>query len=301
MPKEPALGRTRVELSPYEVAYLAGGAARVAEAATVNLVRRRVIHVGPRGRLSLVQPPDPGAELAGGHAPASGPAAAGVPDLGGARQESAEAADAMVDRLILGLIGVYHGPYLRQLRRRSRNWQVVAAISAALAADGLTMTRRYRLLMRLAALVLLTADAGAVAGLAARWIEPGPGWILLLAIGIAAAGGLLTLSARRTSRAGRERLANTRSLTRHMLDCLGPTPAPDASEAAVADGQEGRAWPAIDARDVAAVALTGMSAIKDRDLRARLLQRPPQGPISRDTLAADMGLTNDARGAGWPV
>jgi hypothetical protein len=44
-----------------------------------------------------------------------------------------------------------------------------------------------------------------------------------------------------------------------------------------------------------------MPAINDRELRARLLKRPPAGPIPRDTLAAEMGLTGNAQGAGWPV
>ena len=44
------LSRTRADLSPYEVAYLAGGAARVADTATVNLLRQGLIHVGSLGQ-----------------------------------------------------------------------------------------------------------------------------------------------------------------------------------------------------------------------------------------------------------
>ncbi len=176
----------------------------------------------------------------------------------------------------------------------------MADINAALATAGLATTRRYRRLMRLLVLLLFMAGAGTGAALAARWIEPGAGWIPLLAIWAAALGGLIRLSARSATRAGRRQLADTKPVMRHMLEYLGPEPALDTSEAEAAVGQD-QPWPALDAHDVAGVALAGVPAIKDRELRARLLKRPPAGPVPRDTLAADMGLTRDARGAGWPV
>lgn len=96
-------------------------------------------------------------------------------------------------------------------------------------------------------------------------------------------------------------MSRTRAdLSLHLLEYLGPTPARDTTGAEPGGGQD-QPWPALNSRDVAGVALMGAAAIEDRELQARLLKRPPAGPIPSDTLAAEMGLTGSARGAGWPV
>ena len=212
---------------------------------------------------------------------------------------NAAAEDGNVDRLVLGLVRVYPVPYLRVLRRRSKHWRVVADINAALAAAGLATTRRHTVALSgcwrsccswsARAAVPLWPPAGS---------SPGPGGFRCSRSGLRpwAASSGCPLDVPRGP--GGQQLANSRPVTRHLLEYLGPTPASDPGEAEAAAGRD-QPWPALSSHDVAGVAVTGVSAIKDSELRARLLKRPPAGGIPPDTRAAEMGLTRDARGAGW--
>ena len=134
----------------------------------------------------------------------------------------------------------------------------------------------HRRLIRLLAVLLFLVGAGGGAALAARWIEPGAGWIPLFAIWAAALGGLVRLSARRATRARRP--AACKLPASHAAPA--GVPRADASIGPRRGRGRGRPGPAVaraELHDVAGVAVTGVSAIKDSELRARLLKRPPAG------------------------
>src|ERR1700735_2580567 len=138
-------------LHPYEVAYLAGGPARVAQTATAELLRKRQLTALPTG---LLVPAEPAALPERAAMPERGPASGAARDL---------------EQQILVLASAPARLYLRRMQRRCAGWQPVLQIGSGLAAAGLALRRRSRRLALAAALVLLAAGAAAGAAIAGGW------------------------------------------------------------------------------------------------------------------------------------
>jgi uncharacterized protein (TIGR04222 family) len=277
------MSQGRPDLTPYQVAYLAGGPARVAETATVELLRRRQLRVGPTGLLSRapagVQDPPDGA--AAGHSP-GGAAADFSP--GGA------AAGHGIEQLILQLGSMPGGLYLPSMRRRCFSWRPVAQIGSQLAAAGLTIARGQRRLALAAALVLLAAGAAISAAIAGGWQAFPTARSPLAVAGAIVVAGLLVRAGKRTTSDGRQELQDTAQLTRQMLAQLQAVTLPVAMAAAAAADSA-----TLTAEDVANVALSGLEAVRDPELRARLGKPAPRGrrnraaPTADESLAANLG------------
>lgn len=237
-------------LTPYQAAYLAGGPARVADTATIELIRRGRLAVSPAGLT-------PTGYLAQAEPAGRDPDCAGPDQL-----------DAEVEQLILSLAG-YRGPAggglrLPSLRRRCGSSRPVRQIGSRLAAAGLAFSPVQRRLAAALALVLLAAVAAAGGAIAAGW-QAAPTARLPLALAAAViVAGLLARSRQRTTAAGRSELADPAGLARQLTAQLSPVPAlPGGSRA-------GGSWPGLSAQDVANVALTGLRAVPDPEFLARL-------------------------------
>jgi uncharacterized protein (TIGR04222 family) len=240
-------------LTPYQAAYLAGGPARVADTATIELIRRGRLAVSPAGLT------------------ATGPAEPSGPDP--------DRLAAEVEQLILGLAG-YPDPggggglRLPSLRRRCGSSRPVRQIGARLAAAGLVFSRAQRRLAAGLALVLLAAGVAAGGAIAAGWRAAPTARLPLALVAAVIVAGLLARARQRTTAAGRSELADAAGLARQLTAQLPPLPGPSGGSRPGGSGAGGSgaggSGPDLSAQDVANVALTGLRAVPDAELRARL-------------------------------
>jgi uncharacterized protein (TIGR04222 family) len=263
------MSQPRLDLTLYEVAYLAGGPARVTETAAAELLRRHQLTIGPAGLLARAPAAPPGLP-----APGRTPAAHAAHDL---------------EQQILGLASRPGGLSLPRLRRRCGLWRPVRQIGSLLAAAGLAFARRQRRVALALALALLAACAVAAGAIAAGWRAAPTARSPLAAVVAVLVAGLLGRAFQRTTGEGRRKLADTGQLTRQLLALLRPTGMPVAQPATAAG------WAAVTPEDVVSVALTGLAGIPDPDLRARLGQASPRGGRSRAAPVADESLAADLK------
>jgi hypothetical protein len=296
------------DLTPYEIAYLAGGPARVADTAIVELLRRRQLKIWPTGLLAPVDADRQALADARGTVadlPGRPGTVAGLPGRPGTvagrpgMMAAADSTGQRLEQLILGLASAPGGIYLPAMRRRCASWPPVRQLGSRLAAARLIFGRRQRRSALAVALVLLAAGVAAGLAFANGWqIAP----TARSPLGVAAAvvvAGLLARAAKRMTGSGREVLEDTGLLTRQMLAHLQRTvPAAGTPQAAgtpaAADGDS----PALTAQEIANVALTGLSAVRDAELRVRLSRSAPRHqpvPTADKTLASSLDSSSAAR------
>ncbi len=180
---------------------------------------------------------------------------------------------AEVEQLILGLAG-YPDPgggglRLPSLRRRCGSSRPVQQIGARLAAAGLVFSRAQRRLAAGLALVLLAAGVAAAGAIAAGWRAAPTARLPLALVAAVIVVGLLARARQRTTAAGRSELADAAGLARQLTAQLPPLPGPSGGSRPGGSGTGG-SGPGLSAQDVANVALTGLRAVPDAELRARL-------------------------------
>jgi uncharacterized protein (TIGR04222 family) len=251
------------DLTPYQVACLAGGPARAVQTAAVELIRRGTLTAAGGGVLTR---PEPGG--AGWPEPAS----AGWPGPG--------SADRQLEQQIVHLAWQPGGCSLRLISRRSRSWPAIRQLESRLAAGRLIFSRRHRRIALAAALAIIAVAAAAGAAFAAGWQAiPTARSPLGIAAAVIAAG-LLARSRQRVTGSGRELLADTTGLSRLVLARL------PAGQQGTGSGGAGRTADPTPA-DVVAVATGGLAAIGSRELSTRLTASPPRGLFSRASGRSD--------------
>lgn len=247
------------ELTPYEVAFLAGGPARLAETAAVELIRRGRLTAAGSGVLTLP-----------GQASWQSPGTGSWPAPGSADRE--------LERQVEGLAWQPGGGSLRLISRQCQSWPSVRQLEAGLAAERLIFRRRHRLVALGMALAVIALAAAAGAAFAAGWHAIPTARSPLAAAAAVVAAGLIARSRQRVTGGGRELLSDGAGLSRLMLAQL------PAGRLAAGPGPHdgpGQASPAAAPRDVAAVALGGLTALGSSDLAAQLAVHRPRSLIGR--------------------
>lgn len=313
------------DLTPYEVACLAGGPARAAQTAAVELIRRGVLSATSGGMLTLAagpdQPPRPasdqpprsrqggartsrpaGRDLARsgqGSAAASGSLAwpSGRADAeqrapGSSGWPEAGSPDQQLEQQIRRLAGQPGGCSLRLASKRSRSWPATRRLESRLAVRRLIFSRRHRHVALAAGLAVIAVAVAAGGAFAAGWqaIPTARSPLGLAAVVVAA--GLLARSGQRVTGSGRELLTDADGLRRLVL---GQLPAGQPGAGQEESGQRAEPCPAgasASAADVLGVATGGLGALGSPELSALLTAHAPRGLISRAARPAKRTATH---------
>ena len=302
------------DLTPYEVACLAGGPARAAETAAVELIRRGILTAPGGGLLRLAAAPGQLPRPASDKPPRSrqGSARTSRPaghERSGSRQGSAATSgaaawrsgpadaeqrapvgagwpmpgspDRQLEEQILRLAAQPGGCSLRLASSRSRSWPATRQLESRLAARRLIFSRRHRRVALAAGLAVIAVAVAAGAAFAAGWqaIPTARSPLGLAAVVVAA--GLLARSGQRVTGSGRELLTDADGVRRLVL---GQLPPGQLGAGQAESGQRAGPRPAaagVSAADVAGVAAGGLAALGSPELAALLTVQGPRGLITR--------------------